>query len=190
MLSKSLTKAINFANITCNESEVEEIISTMSEEDINHTGKMGIKHWKVLRKIVINNMEKDLNLDEAQVVNRYFIWGPCAYGNINTLSSGGVFYYRIIITKTHFIAYGYDQCFRLIEKHNKEIQNLESIKQGKAGSMGFIPRDGAIFKFLDGTKVIILATDKFARHDAGLIIKDLSTLNPGLTQVNIFLDEE
>lgn len=182
----TLKKAVIKANIVYDENEVQEITSSMTEEEINNSGKLGCKHWKVLRKLVLKKMDDELKLNENDVVNKYFVWGIGAYGNVNMWSAGSAFYNRIIITNDTFYSQSYDQDFRCIGRHSCEIAKIRSIKQGKAGDFVVLPRDGAIISLEDKTKVLLLGMDKFSKSDIGCIIRDLSSRNDALTQVNIF----
>lgn len=185
-MSNTLKKAIKKANINYDENEIQEITSTMTQEDIDHTGKLGIKHWKVLRKLVLKKMDDELKLNDNTVINKYFIWGVAAFAPVTMWTSGGAFYYRIIITNDTFYAYAYDQNFSCISRKSCQIQQIRSIKQGKAGDYGVLPRDGIIITTEDKSKVILLGSDKYAKSDLGCIIRDLSAVNDSLTQVNIF----
>lgn len=187
MISKSLKKSIKNANINCNDEEILEIIEGMSEEEINHANKIGIKHWKVLKKLVLKTIDKELDLNQDEVIGKYLIWGPLAITNVNMLSSGGIFYYRIIITKEKVIYYGFDQGFKKVESKTKNITDIINIKQSKVSSIN--PKDRISINFQDGSVIILLALEKDSRQDIGQLINTLGELNITLSQVNHFMNE-
>lgn len=186
-MEKSIKKAVKNTNLTFNEDEILGIITGMSEEDINDTGKYGIKHWKVLRDLVIKRMDEELKLKEEDIVSKYLIWGlSAAISVITYANSGGVFYNRIILTKNKLYVNGYDQLFRCIERHSINIADIDGISQGKAGKYGMLPVDGAFINTVDGKKITLVGKDNYARKDIGLLINDLISLNNELPKYNIF----
>lgn len=186
-MKKSIIKQVKKANIVFNEVEIQEILNGMTEEEVNDKGKLGIAHYKVLVRITKRKMYEELALSKEDIISDYFIWGPMAFSNINSMTAGGVMFYRIIITKNILYAFGYDDWFRTIERHKKEINQVDKINQGRVG--GFIPRDGIIIKFMDRTKIILLGITNDTKVTLYNIIEDLRTLKPDIVNENIFLED-
>lgn len=181
---KSIMKAVKRANMVVDEAKIQEIVDRIGEEEANKNSTHGMPHWKVLRELRMEEIDKVVG--EAEVVSKYLLWGPSAHGTISPATTGGVFYVRVVLTRTKIYTFAYDQQFRNVAKHIENLQDIVKVKQAQAGRFGIIPYDSLVIKFRNRDSVIMISKGEFSRKDFASLLNDLKDLGVDAVEKNLF----
>lgn len=171
VMNKELSKLVSELNWKVSEEEVNNIVNELGEDA--EKSKYGVRYYQVLKNIVCNKVDEELNLEESEITCKSIALGGVAFTNATVMSSGGAVYYRVVVTKTKIYNYSFDYFFKLVNKFEYDLSEIKEIKIAEAGQDGIVPYDGYLISFNDGKLVALYSINKFA-------VKDLDALKDAL----------